>query len=179
MHGLLASFLAFGGPHTHRYADWKALWPSFSDFQKSMPLLWFPVLREPLNESGYSDNTMDNAPSRKPFFPLPPSIAGRWSHNSMDQSLWERDNSSMLCRQEAKLQKDWSIVSKVFPDQTLPEYTYYWMVVNTRSFYFEIPGEEPAKERDDRIALCPFMDYFNHGDQGVGSILPVQEGHVC
>ena len=55
----------------------------------------------------------------------------------------------------------------LFPDGTLPQYTYFWLIVNTRSFYFEIPGCDVVQKYDDRMVFCPFADYFNHNDHGV------------
>lgn len=73
-----------------------------------------------------------------------------------------------LSHTRTKAQKDWKVVSKAFPNKTLEEYTYYWLIVNTRSFYFEVPGTVDFAH-GDRMVLCPFVDYFNHNDHGVSS----------
>lgn len=55
---------------------------------------------------------------------------------------------------------------------------YYWLLVNTRTFYHERPGMKKAKTaREDRMALCPFADYFNHADadEGVGQYSPTEK----
>ena len=62
--------------------------------------------------------------------------------------------------------KDWAVVSKKFPKSSFGKYTYYWLIVNTRSFYYELPGIKAQPARDDRMVLCPFVDYFNHADHG-------------
>ena len=49
------------------------------------------------------------------------------------------------------------------------------MIVNTRCFYWDYPDLPPSrlpKKRqsltaDDCYAMCPFLDYFNHADEGV------------
>ena len=82
----------------------------------------------------------------------------------------------MQYRQEKKLKADWNLVSKVFPKQNLAEYIYYWIIVNTRSFYFEVSGKEAPQNHDDRMVLCPFVDYFNHNDQGVSFLLVIAFG---
>ena len=99
-------------------------------------------------------------------FILPPAIAGRWAHNQLHE-LWKTRDTALIYQQEKKLKADWDIVSKVFPNRLLSEYTYYWLIVNTRSFYFEVSGKEAAQDHDDRMVLCPFVDYFNHDDHGV------------
>jgi hypothetical protein len=55
-------------------------------------------------------------------------------------------------------------------------FTYTWLIVNTRTFYWsypDLPATSPRlpKKRaqltaDDCYAMCPFLDYFNHTDGG-------------
>lgn len=59
-------------------------------------------------------------------------------------------------------------------------YTTAWLLVNTRSFYWAAArprrGRARARpRREDCMALCPFVDYFNHGDDGGGG----GAGAVC
>lgn len=164
VHGLLASFLAFGGPDTSRYSVWKNSWPSMQDFQESMPILWPSFMREPHDDDGSQHYTIGRRKNQALM--LPPAIAGRWADDRM-REFWEIRNKAPMYQQEKKLKADWDVVSKVFPGQTLPEYTYYWLIVNTRSFYFEVTGREAVQNHDDRMVLCPFVDYFNHNDHGV------------
>lgn len=165
VHGLLASFLAFGGPDASHYSRWKNTWPSMQEFQESMPILWPSFMREPLDNNGNPHYKIGGL-REDPAFIIPPAIAGRWAHYRM-REFWKVRDTAPMYRQEKKLKADWDIVSKVFPDQTLPKYTYYWLIVNTRSFYFELSGREAAQNHDDRMVLCPFVDYFNHNDHGV------------
>ena len=164
VHGLLASFLAFGGNDASFYAPWRATWPSMRDFEACMPLLWPKLLREPL------DNGREILPymlsGNKPTMVLPPAIAGCWSSDQM-MEFWKVRQESPLYRQEAKLKADWMIVSRVFPDRNIDDFTYCWMVVNTRSFYFDALEGETSEKHNDRMVLCPFIDYFNHNEQGV------------
>ena len=161
VHGLLASFLAFGGPDTSRYFYWKNSWPSMQDFEESMPILWPSFMREPLDWREHSYNT--SRQREDAVFILPPAIAGRWTHHQMHE-FWNVRETAPMYRQEKKLKADWDIVSKVFPDKSLLVYTYYWLIVNTRSFYFKVSG---GGDHDDHMVLCPFVDYFNHNDHGV------------
>ncbi len=164
VHGLLASFLAFGGPASSYYSPWKKSWPSMQDFQESMPILWPSFMRAPLDNGGNPHHTTERPEDS--IFILPPAIAGRWAHPQMREFFNIRDTSPMY-RQEQKLNGDWEIVSKAFPDKTLQAYTYYWLIVNTRSFYFEVSSREVVQNHDDCMVLCPFVDYFNHNDHGV------------
>ncbi|KAK7513322.1 uncharacterized protein IWZ02DRAFT_78687 [Phyllosticta citriasiana] len=80
-----------------------------------------------------------------------------------------------LNRQEAKLDADWELFRNHLPDPSdRGLYTYYWMTVNTRTFFWDYPTSNSNKPRakkrklapDDCMALCPFMEYFNHADEG-------------
>jgi len=60
-------------------------------------------------------------------------------------------------------------------------YRYAWMLVNSRSFYWDYPAAKPEKRQprgrqkpkslpvNDCMTLCPFMDYFNHSNGGVST----------
>lgn len=163
VHGLLASFLAFGGSEMLCYSPWKATWPSIQDFQESMPILWPELLRGPLHSLGHTTFNIDTG---QPSFLLPPAVGGKWTN--LIECSDNRREAGLLDRQEKKLKADWEIVSKLFPNQTLPEYVYYWLIVHTRSLYYvnALRGGPPEKH-DDRMVLCPFVDYFNHQDHGV------------
>jgi len=72
------------------------------------------------------------------------------------------------------------------------EYVESWLLVNSRCFYWDYPvlggalrgkgagaaagvkrgrdGRKIARERNDCMAMCPVMDYFNHADGGGVSI---------
>ena len=166
VHGLLASFLAFGGEETSRYSHWRSTWPSFQDFQTSMPIMWPECLREPLGGSSNPSNMMKAL--HEPFPILPRAIGGKWSTNSLTSNLHRK---SLLYQQNYRIQRDWKIVSAIFPQKTFSDYTYHWLIVNTRSFYFDIEGGHRSKNHKDRMVLCPFIDYFNHSDHGVSKTL--------
>ena len=165
VHGLLASFLAFGGEETLEYVPWKATWPSLQDFQESMPLLWPEFLQEPLNCKGEVSPIIEKEEGiTQPAFLLPPAIGGKWRGML---EYFDREDAGMLYRQREKLKADWHVVNKVFSDRAFLEYTYCWLIVNTRSFYFDILEGGKPKSHDDRMVMCPFVDYFNHKDHGV------------
>ncbi|MCJ1479801.1 hypothetical protein MMC13_008487 [Lambiella insularis] len=159
VHGLLASFLAFG-QHFCKYSlsAWRATWPSMEDLQSSMPLLWlqsFPEIKSP-----------DSRPNDEQFR-LPPGIGGMWM-NALLKPEYRRTAylSCLLTKQRTKLEKDWALVSQAIPTASYADYAYYWFIVNTRSFYCDLPTRLKPLTMDDRMVLCPFIDYFNHADKG-------------
>ncbi|RFU76859.1 hypothetical protein TARUN_5352 [Trichoderma arundinaceum] len=76
--------------------------------------------------------------------------------------LESRDN---LLKREKEFQGNWSAFSEAFPGVPYEEYTYAWLVVNTRTFYNETP-ETLKYPWEDRLALIPVADLFNHTDAG-------------
>lgn len=72
---------------------------------------------------------------------------------------------NLLLKREKAFQGDWSDFSEAFPDIPYEEYTYAWLVVNTRTFYNETP-ETLKYPWEDRLALIPVADLFNHADAG-------------
>lgn len=48
-------------------------------------------------------------------------------------------------------------------------------IVNTRSLFYKLDTQDYKElSKEDCMALCPFIDYFNHSDDGVSS--PGKEG---
>ena len=151
VHGLLASFLARGGPAFVPYKPWRATWPSWHDFQKSMPILW------------------EGSMSPSYGLRLPPAIGGSWAiHDNM--AITQRPErvlaTGLLERQRSKLEDDWAKAKRGLCDVCKDTFTYYWLIVNTRSFYFELPGLTRSQASHDRMVLCPIIDYFNHDEFG-------------
>jgi hypothetical protein len=72
---------------------------------------------------------------------------------------------NLLLKREKAFQGDWGDFNKAFPDVPYEEYTYAWLVVNTRTFYNESP-ETLKYPWEDRLALIPVADLFNHADAG-------------
>lgn len=72
---------------------------------------------------------------------------------------------ALLLKREKTFQGDWNDFNKAFPDVPYDEYTYAWLVVNTRTFYNESP-ETLKYPWEDRLALIPVADLFNHTDAG-------------
>lgn len=69
--------------------------------------------------------------------------------------------------------KDREALADFIPSDQSEQFMYYWMVVNTRCFYWapkparkKQAWRQPKLEPDDCMTLCPFADYFNHTSKG-------------
>jgi hypothetical protein len=92
------------------------------------------------------------------------------------QDLLPHAATTLLTNQRTKLEKDWTDLHPHIPAISKDLFTYTWLIVNTRTFYWEYPDlpnshpRLPKKRKqltaDDCYAMCPFMDYFNHSDIG-------------
>ncbi|KAF2109749.1 hypothetical protein BDV96DRAFT_233917 [Lophiotrema nucula] len=92
------------------------------------------------------------------------------------QTLLPRAAQDLLSTQQTKLDKDWRDLSSSIPSISKSLFTYTWLIVSTRTFYWDypdLPNSHPRLPRkrnvlkpDDCYAMCPFMDYFNHTDIG-------------
>ena len=146
-HALYAAFLTNGDlEDLEEFKAWRKTWPSRQDFEDSIPMLWSESLRNC----------------------LPPSISSHWhSIQSRDKLQYETSHQNLLAQQEQRLRTAWDIVVSVFPDIDWEMFSYHWLIVNTRSFFYLMPGQEPPEDRNDAMALLPFADYFNHSDVAV------------
>ena len=154
VHGLLSSFLAFDEHRKDEYKPWMNLWPSPEVFQETMPFGWLrnqPDVASPLG-CGL----------------LPPSIGGSWAHPNISE-FQILEGHGLLQKQMRRLKQDWIIVSSAIAEISFDRYVYYWLIVNTRSLYFEMPNTKVHPPREDRMVLCPFIDFFNHDDHGVSA----------
>ncbi|KAF2089992.1 SET domain-containing protein [Saccharata proteae CBS 121410] len=138
VHGLLAAYLTLqDGREDAPHRTWQAVWPKREEFDEIMPMRW----------------------------------------EDQEKDLLTPYAREMLAKQESKIAKDWDAVHAHLPSNPSRElYTYYWLIVNTRTFYWDYPKPVSTKGRprnkkqklvpDDCMALCPFMEYFNHADEG-------------
>ncbi|THC98029.1 hypothetical protein EYZ11_002455 [Aspergillus tanneri] len=158
VHTLYAAFFTNGDPEDLQHYDaWRKTWPSRQDFENTMPILWPSLLRDPISKakSHSSPRTL-----------LPPSISGSWNSIQKGKREYEYESrhQNLLARQEKRLRDAWDTVVAVFPDISWEAFSYHWLIVNTRSFFFLMPGQEPPEDRNEAMALLPFADYFNHSD---------------
>lgn len=93
------------------------------------------------------------------------------------QKFLPKGASDIVEKQHAKFKSQWGAVAKAFPSLTRDEYMYFWLLVNTRTFYLENPELE-AFLWEDRLALLPIADLFNHADQGCHVAYSAEEGYT-
>jgi hypothetical protein len=161
-HGLIAAFLYRGGDETvSKYAPWWAVWPTLQDFEETMPMLWPEELKYRIPRETSSTRTITEYSSRPSAHRKLRSSLGKQSTPYDDP-----DYEGPVAEQEKKFEKSFQTVKKVFPDADRTVYCYFWLIVNTRSFYHLPLGAPSPKEQNDAMALCPFADYFNHSDVG-------------
>jgi hypothetical protein len=167
VHGILAAFLTHGdADDLDKYSLWRRTWPSRQDFEESMPVLWPEGLRGSERDDG---NGQSQSP-RTNF--LAPSISGRWNTiqtqgSGSSRHAYETVHQNLLPEQQKRLQTAWDTVVAVFPETDWATFSYHWLIVNTRSFYYLMPGQSPPEDSNDAMALLPFADYFNHSDVAV------------
>ncbi|KAL5337573.1 hypothetical protein BJX70DRAFT_389202 [Aspergillus crustosus] len=155
VHALLAAFFCHGQPEDlERYELWRRTWPTRKDFEDSMPMVWAEQSRKLVPLAGLPGL-------------LPPSISGQWKsiRKKKIEIEYESSHQNILAQQEQRLLKAWDSVSAVFPEAKWENFSYYWLIVNTRSFFFLSPWQEPPEDRNDAMAMLPFADYFNHSDE--------------
>ena len=158
--GLFAAFFCCADEALDRYSAWRGVWPSPQDLEETMPILWFQCLQ---------DRNTESLNSNFPYLPLPPSISGSWDllNRERIEHGYKAEHQNILAEQETRLDTDFQDVRLIYPDVDLKSYSYYWLIANTRGFYYVPPGMKPPENRNDAMALCPFADYFNHSDDGV------------
>lgn len=148
-HAQLAADLALDKPSTSKHAPWSAVMPSRESLALAQPLCWDPALQ------AY----------------LPPAAR------------------ALLRAQQARFARDWAAVRDhllpaLAPSSysssllTFDRFRHAWLLVSTRTFYYQGGGggaaAAAATRREDRLALQPVADLFNHdadadADAGAGA----------
>ncbi|CAK7271295.1 hypothetical protein SEPCBS57363_004542 [Sporothrix epigloea] len=140
VHGILAAHLVLEDVEDD--AAWDAVLPTRDDLEAGMPLLWPPRLRE--------------------LLPTPARTALQRQQTKLNAD-WERVKAAFADKYESKdedakernTQKPWGL--------TKSNYIRAWLLVNSRTFYYTTPRSEAAlPSHDDRIAMQPVADLFNH-----------------
>lgn len=155
VYGTVAAALTVNHGNEERwYAPWQEVWPSVEDLEKSMPLCWGEDLRKL----------------------LPPAAKGMKICNSALTGLRSSYGIDLLKHQEGKYTRDFEAVKAQIAENLRSWYRYYWLIVNTRCFYWEyFKRARDAKKRgrklgrDECLMLCPWADYFNHAESGVST----------
>ncbi|KAF7717287.1 Uncharacterized protein PECH_007566 [Penicillium ucsense] len=163
---ILAAYFTCGDDEElEQYALWRRAWPTRQDFEDSLPLLWpkeLGGLSWPDSDTGKGEA---NGQTDLPQF-LPPCISGHWSTVQKGSGFkeYESEHQKLLPAQQIRLRKAWADVTAAVPEIDWKSFSYHWLILNTRSFYWVAAGEEPPEDRNDAMAMLPFADYFNHAD---------------
>lgn len=117
------------------------------------------------------DLSFDISPVRAPWRAvLPTNVdlfeAMPYTWETALQMLLPPAAKSLLENQQRKFSRDWTIASRAFPELDKKSFLHKWLIVNTRTFYWTVPGAKKLPIPDDCMALNPFADYFNHADEG-------------
>ncbi|CAK42636.1 uncharacterized protein An15g06840 [Aspergillus niger] len=175
IHGIMAAFLTHGDPSLLKSLEaWRSVWPSYDEFEDSMPVLWPAHLR--VSNSSYGGNADSSSPEKQDQdhnrgkILLPPSISGEWNTFPKVPVGVDYDTryQNLLSQQEKRLKDAWANVVKVYPETEWKMFAYYWCIINSRSFYYVSPGKDEPEDWNDAIGMVPFADYFNHVDDAVG-----------
>ena len=92
------------------------------------------------------------------------------------QQLLPAEAKHLLKQQCSRFECEWTVFRKVFSNEIRREYLYAWLLVNTRTFYFETPAMLKSPWHD-RLALLPIADLFNHADTGCAVSFSTDQGY--
>ncbi|KAJ5110909.1 hypothetical protein N7532_001444 [Penicillium argentinense] len=142
------------------YDLWRKTWPTRQCFEDSLPMLW----PRSLGGLTWPDTDPNDSPSKMNY--LPPCISGTWNQVKQGRALkqYESDHQNLVKQQEKRIRTAWEDVKAAIPDIDWKGFSYHWLILNTRSFYWVAPDQEAPEDRNDAMALLPFADYFNHSD---------------
>ncbi|KAL8862301.1 MAG: hypothetical protein Q9178_001310 [Gyalolechia marmorata] len=126
-----------------------------------MPICWRQHGKTALTEELLDEDTSHD----DYYLPFPPAI-GHPTVPALNDFFDASPNLSLLQKQRKKLKADWESVTRSLPKTSFETYVHYWLLVNARTFYFEMPNVKTHPPRDDRIAMCPLIDLFNHSETG-------------
>lgn len=197
VHSRLASWLAFDDDAKKKHLAWMATWPALEDFKAGMPVLWperCQEIRPPGAAQSKINGSINGAKKRKVqktqesrgFAILPSGITGRWATLSADNL---DTPTGLLAPQQKKFEGDLAAATEYFPeleDRSSPQFQKFlhaWCCVNTRCFYYwrtwpirkngaskPTAPPEPPEDRDEAMAMCPGMDFFNHTSDEDGGL---------
>ncbi|CAK7270867.1 hypothetical protein SEPCBS119000_004308 [Sporothrix epigloea] len=146
VHGILAAHLVLEDADDD--AAWDAVLPTRDDLEAGMPLLWSPKLRELLP-----------TPARTALQRQQSKLTADWEH--VKAAFAETTDARGATDDEAARgpRRPWGL--------TKSNYVRAWLLVNSRTFYYTTPRSEAAlPSHDDRIAMQPVADLFNHTAEG-------------
>lgn len=92
------------------------------------------------------------------------------------QGLLPQAAKQVLHRQQADFAADWAASQDwcKHNNHSHEDFRYFWLIVNSRSFHWK-PG---VTKGGGEYAMCPFLDYMNHGPTGSGcDVIQTSEGY--
>lgn len=150
LHARFAAFFTNGdADDLKKYTLWRNTWPTREDFKSSVPVLWKQEQQQRISPTI-----------------LPPSISGTWNAfcRQPPTHAYESSHQNLLAQQESRLRNAWEKIVAAFPETDWDGFVYHWMIVNTRCFYYLMPGDEAPEDNNEAMAMLPVADYFNHAD---------------
>lgn len=148
---------------THKAANpalpdpWTAVLPSPSDLAAAMPVLWPAALRRLLPPAARELVEKQRQKLEKDWNAVRTAFDVGGGARDIIEARRARKSKAKLKRKPAD--KNLSTSEK-------DAYTYSWLIVNTRTFYFMHPLDletgDSKLAREDRMALQPMADLFNH-----------------
>ena len=178
VHALLAACLTFGplDDELLEYAPWMCVWPQLSDFTTSMPMFWPDSCLKRVSLQDKATITIESAPPSPAdsFALLPPPLTGSWLLQSQTDQSTLKGSTSLILQQSKKLKSHLKSIAKLLPEHgpslhdlhTLVywRFVHNWCCVNTRCFYYIVPGQKKPSDPNEAMAMCAGMDMFNHTD---------------
>ena len=93
-------------------------------------------------------------------------------------------STDLLKKQQRKFGIDWDQLRPILSEAKFECFSYYWMLVNSRCYYWPYAKSRKGTGKikrlpvDDCMALCPFADYFNHASEGVSIPFITYNRHI-
>ncbi|CAK7226576.1 hypothetical protein SCUCBS95973_006247 [Sporothrix curviconia] len=164
VHGILAAHLVLDDSGDD--AAWDAVLPTPDDLEASIPLLWPTKLRDllptPARTALQRQQTKLNADWE--------CVKAAFEHDEREKGEAKETKESKETKdtKEKKDDKNGSAKTRKPWGLTKSNYVRAWLLVNSRTFYYTTPRSEATlPSHEDRIAMQPVADLFNHAaDRG-------------
>ncbi|CAK7229756.1 hypothetical protein SBRCBS47491_007356 [Sporothrix bragantina] len=168
VHGILAAHLVLDDSGDD--AAWDAVLPTPDDLEAGMPLLWPTKLRDLLPTPARTALQRQQTKLNADWECVKVAFESEEKKGEKDakDSKEKRDKESKETKEKDGKRKPWGM--------TKSNYVRAWLLVNSRTFYYTTPRSEAAlPSHDDRIAMQPVADLFNHAaDRGCKAAFSAQ-----
>ena len=124
---------------------------------------------------------------------LPPTLTGQWAghvarracedwldkvETAKEKHVDPPERSGNLWQQQRNYERDLRAVKDLITSGAITlhkttvdfqdSFSLAWLNVNTRTFYYVDKEEAIPDDSNEAMIMCPFIDLFNHADQGCG-----------